>query len=187
MTQRLQFPLFILIGLIAGALAAKCLAAALGVAFADPVAQVDAGPFNPEDPTTPPPPTVEPPHGVETVPGRDTSTPPIVDNPVTNPGEAFDDLKAARKIGWPALVIVGLTMVLLALGSIFPTRLGPLARGSVAFVFSCFSTGALAAGNAALDGGSWVALGTAGVLAAFGVWKADRDAAARERALKAAA
>lgn len=111
-----------------------------------------------------------------------TETAPQVDNPVTDPAAAFDDIRAAKKLGWPALVIVALTALLLGLGTAFPS----LTKGSTAFLLACGTAGLLAAGNAVLAEGSWVSIATAGALAAFGVWKSDRDSAARDRAIKEA-
>ncbi len=107
---------------------------------------------------------------------------PVVDNPVTDPGAAFDDIRAAKKLGWPALVIVALTALMLGLGTVFPQ----LAKGSAAFLLACGTTGLLAAGNTVLAEGSWMSVGTAALLAGFGVWKANREQAARDRAAKAA-
>lgn len=112
-----------------------------------------------------------------------TPSVPAIHDPVAQPAVAFDELKAARKIGWPVAALVGLTMLLLAVGHL---GVAWLKTGARAFALAALTTGCLAAGNAALSGGTWVAVVTTGVLAAAAMWQADRTKAAAEKAAKAA-
>lgn len=173
MTRRFQILTFVA-AIIAGPVAVESLSR-IAPAVAQSVAQ-DAGvPAAPAPAVTTT--TVDTPAATVTV----TETVlPQVDNPVTNPGAAFDDLRAAKKLGWPALVIVALTALFLGLGTAFPA----LAKGTTAFILACGTAGLLAAGNTVLAQGSWMAVATAGLLAGFGVWKANREQAARDRAAK---
>ena len=133
-------------------------------AAADTIAELDAGPGPARTLAT----------------GQPADVPPAIDNPVTHPREAFDDLVAAKKIGWPALILVGLTMLLLAASTWVPW----LKQGARAFVVAAATTVLLAAGNTALTGGTWVAIGTAAVLAGLGYWQTNRTIAAEQKAAK---
>jgi hypothetical protein len=83
---------------------------------------------------------------------------------LSSPAAAFDDVKAARKIGWPALVfVVALILARLAgkLGAIqgWPA-LAKLNTGKVAVVVGGIAAIAAAGYNAAASGGSAIAIAT---------------------------
>ena len=99
------------------------------------------------------------------------AAPAVVVDPVNAPAQAFDELKAARKIGWPVAVLVGLTMALLAAGHL---GIAWLKKGARAFVLAAATTTLTAAALAALDGGSWMAIVSAAVAAGLGYWTANR-------------
>ncbi len=164
MTSRIQLSILVLAGLIAGALAVHAVAL-IGSAHASTL--VDAGVAPVVTPLSPAAPVA--------------SVAPAIHDPVNSPSEAFDELKAARRIGWPVTTLVGLTMLLLVVGRYIPA----LSKGTTAFVVACLTTGCLAAGNAMLGGGAWSAAALAGVLASFGLWQADRTKAAADKAAKA--
>lgn len=139
-------------------------------AAADTAAQLDVGPRS----------TAAEPLGPPTGPA--VAATPTIHDPVSAPSQAFDELKAARKIGWPAVSIAALAMLLLALGHI---GIPWLKDGSRAFALAALTTGASAAALAALDGGAWTAVATAGVAAAYGFWQVNRTHAAAVKAAKA--
>lgn len=175
MTRTIQILAFLGL-IIAGPLAVETLAT-VGPAVADELRSPDAG--------VPPPAAVTTTATVETPTGTATTTVttvPVVDNPITDPGAAFDDIRAAKKIGWPAAVIVALTALLLGLKTVIPS----LAKGSTAFLLACGTAGLLAAGNTVLAKGSWVSVATAAGVACWGMWNANREQAARDKAAKAA-
>lgn len=175
MTRPIQ-ALILVAALASGALAVEGLAT-IGPAVAQAVSEPDAGAAPTPTVTTS---TTETPAGTVTV--TETVIPPTVDNPITDPGAAFDDIRAAKKIGWPALVIVALTALLLGLKTVVPS----LAKGSTAFLLACGTAGLLAAGNTVLAKGSWVSVATAAGVACWGMWNANREQAARDKAAKAA-
>lgn len=82
-------------------------------------------------------------------------------DPVSSPGGSWDDLKAARKVGWPLAVFV----VLIALCKL-AARLGGkwklLGAGKVAVVIGAVGAVAASCYNAAADGGAWTATLMAG-------------------------
>lgn len=167
--------LVLVAGLAAGGIAVVS-TTAIGDAVADEV-RADAGVAPAPAAATTTTATVETPTGTATT---TVTTLPAVDNPVTSPGAAFDDIRAAKKIGWPALVIVSLTALLLGLKTVIPS----LAKGSTAFLLACGTAGLLAAGNTVLAKGSWVSVATAAGVACWGMWNANREQAARDKAAK---
>lgn len=92
-------------------------------------------------------------------------------NPLTDPRAAWDDVKAAKKIGWPLALLAGLIMVARALGYAgdrWPkfkafAKLGGITGTIVAGVSAC---GAAAFNTLAL-GGTWFAVAAAAVGAFF--------------------
>lgn len=87
-------------------------------------------------------------------------------DPLSSPGAAFDDLKAAKKVGWPLAVFAGLIMLckLLARAKSIPW-LSALGKGKTAVVVAATGAIATACFNAAADGGAWSATAFAGLLA----------------------
>ncbi len=171
--KNLRLPAFVLACLVAGAVAVS-----LGTAVAEELRTGQPGDAGPSVSTLVdalPDPVVAADHAA-----KEEST---IHNPLTHPRESFDDVVAAKKLGWPVLAIVMGAMLLYVLGAWVPA----LRKGAAAFLVSGAATTLAAAGDAALDGGSWVAIVTAAVITGFGVWKADREAAARDKALKVAA
>jgi hypothetical protein len=84
-------------------------------------------------------------------------------NPVTDPIAAFDDVKAAKKLGWPLALLALLIMLTRGLGTI-GTRWGSmswlawLGKGSTAVIVSGVGTVATAAFNTLALGGTWFAV-----------------------------
>ncbi len=174
MTRRFQILTFVA-AIIAGPVAVESLSH-IGPAVADVVAP-DAGVAPAPTPATTTT-TTETPAATVTV--TETVVPNVVDNPVTDPAAAFDDVRAATKIGWPAGAIVALAVLFYGLGAAFPS----LRKGSTAFLLACGTAGLLAAGNTVLAHGSWASVVMAAVLAGFGVYQTNREAAARDKAAK---
>lgn len=103
-----------------------------------------------------------------------------IHDPVSHPAAAYDDLKAARREGWPAvflLVILYAGRVLGRLGKAFPSVsfLAKLSEGRLAVIVAGVTTVAIAGYNAAMLGGSAMALVTALVGAAFLYWNSHPD------------
>lgn len=87
-----------------------------------------------------------------------------VDDPAKAPVAYFDDVKAAKKIGWPALVAVvlrGLFFLVSFLGGF----LAPLRKGWVPDVLAIAGAGTAAMVDSALLGGTWLAVGFAALMA----------------------
>lgn len=98
-------------------------------------------------------------------------------DPLAQPQAAFDELQAAKKLGWPILVLVVLIIasrLLARLGGVF-TFLG---TGKASLVIAGVGAVALAAYNAIALGGTWLAAGMAAMLAGIAAW----DAAAKPKA-----
>jgi hypothetical protein len=95
----------------------------------------------------------------------------IAKDPIANPTQAFDDIKAAKKTGWGIFVLtiaLVLCRVLARLGGVFKR----LREGKVALAVAAFTALTMTAFNAIALGGSWVAALAAGVTAAFAAWDA---------------
>jgi hypothetical protein len=88
-------------------------------------------------------------------------------DPIAAPGAAWDDIKAAKKVGWSVAVFAALVMLarLLARFGGRVRLLAVLGKGKVAVVVG--AVGALAAScyNAAAEGGAWTAMLVAGMTA----------------------
>lgn len=100
-----------------------------------------------------------------------------IDDPIAAPGAAWDDVKAAKKVGWPiaALVVIIIASRLLArLGGKFEF----LGKGKVSLVIGAVGAFSIAAYNAVMLEGSWLAAGTAAIVAAAAYW----DSAAKDKA-----
>ena len=94
-----------------------------------------------------------------------------LDNPLTNPVAAYDDLKAAKRIGWGVLVLAVLVMasrLLGMLGGVFAF----LKKGRVSLVVAAVGTFAVTAYNALLLGGTWMAAVAAAIVAGAAAWDA---------------
>lgn len=105
-----------------------------------------------------------------------------LDNPLSAPGPAFDDLKAAKKIGWAALAFAIVTMGAMAAGTVGRNIpwLSWLNRGRAAVIVGgVFATGA-AGYNAAVEGGSIMAMIMAVMLGAAAYYNSHREPKAPE-------
>lgn len=95
-------------------------------------------------------------------------------DPLLDPIGAIDDVKAARRVGWAAVLGAVLTMLSLAVGTLGRTvkALAWLRSGSWAIAVGL--VGALGAGayNAATQGGSWMAVVFAAMIGAAAWWNA---------------
>lgn len=93
-------------------------------------------------------------------------------DPLASPQAAFDDLKAAKKLGWGVLVLAVLIMTCRVLG-----RLGGafkfLATGKVAILIGAVGTLAMTAYNALVLGGTWMAALAAAIVAGAAFWDAQ--------------
>lgn len=90
-------------------------------------------------------------------------------DPLSAPAAAFDDLKAAKKVGWPLAILAGAVIVSRLLGragGIFK----PLASGKAALVVGAVGAASCSAYNALALGGSWLAVAMALVVAAAAYW-----------------
>lgn len=90
-------------------------------------------------------------------------------DPLSAPGAAFDDLKAAQKLGWGLAVLAGLTMLSRVLGR-FGGWFKFLAEGKLALAIGATGMFAATAYNAAVLGGSWFAALFGGLIAAAAWW-----------------
>jgi hypothetical protein len=135
---------------LAAALLVTVAPAWLGYRYAhgDPAAAVDVG------------------SGSEAAPAAPASQ---LHDPVGSPAAAFDDIKAAKKLGWGLMVLAALIMLCRVLG-----RLGGkfkvLATGRVAVVVAAVSTLAVTSYNALALGGTWMAAASAAVVALAAFW-----------------
>lgn len=136
-----------------------------GPALADSPPALDAGPVDG--------------HGVTAPTGAfsaaDYATLPLapadkLHDPVASPLAAWDDVTAARKIGWPVAVLAGLVMICKGLGAI-GRRKGKIAwawlgSGKVPIVIGAIGAIAAAAYNALVLGGTLLAAGFAAIVSA---------------------
>lgn len=102
----------------------------------------------------------------------------VLHDPVTDPTGAVDDVMAARRLGWPIAVGVIAALIALALGTAGAriSWLSWLARGTAATLLGSVTACGSAAFDAALSGGSGVAVAAAAVGAALAFWRAHRAA-----------
>lgn len=92
-----------------------------------------------------------------------------IDDPVSNPAAAFDDIKAAKKLGWGVLalaIIIVACKGLSKVGGVFKK----LGEGKFALVVGSVGTLAMTAYNALMLGGTWVAALAAAIVAAAAAW-----------------
>lgn len=86
-------------------------------------------------------------------------------DPIDAPGAAWDDVKAAKKIGWPALVFAVTILLCKLLGrSKKYAFLAFLGKGKVPVVVGALNAIAISCYNAAADGGAWTAMAFAGLM-----------------------
>lgn len=118
--------------------------------------------------------TIPPFEAPKDAPATETSTAKPSDtihDPTTEPGASWDDVKAAKKTGWAAAIFVVLLMLARLAGKAKSTPwLAWLGRGRTAVLVG--GVGAVAAGcyDAAVGGGSWVAIMTAAGIAFAAYW-----------------
>lgn len=87
-------------------------------------------------------------------------------DPLSAPGASWDDLKAAKKVGWPLAVFAGLIMLCKLLARAKSVSfLAALGKGKTAVVIGALGALGAACFNAAAEGGAWTALLVAGVTA----------------------
>lgn len=87
-------------------------------------------------------------------------------DPAAHPAAAWDDLKAAKKVGWPLAVFAGLLMACKLLKRAQKYKLAAfLSKGKMPVLVGMVGALALACFNAAADGGAWTAVFVAGVTA----------------------
>lgn len=104
-------------------------------------------------------------------------------DPVSDPVGAFDDVRAARKLGWPLALLAVLIMVargLQSAGQRWPNSrwLSWLNTGARAFVIAGAATVAAASFNTLALGGTWFAVAMAAVGAALALLAPKPPAAA---------
>lgn len=99
-------------------------------------------------------------------------------DPIDNPKAAYDDIKAAKKVGWGAVALVALILVCRVLGRL--SKLGGvfkpfkrLGEGKVAVVVASVGTLAITAYNALILEGSWMAAALAAIVAGAALWDAE--------------
>lgn len=142
------------------------LAIALLTVAAPVLAQTpDAGvviPPPPADPAVPPAPEVKPSDGLH--------------NPTVAPLESWDDLKAAKKVGWAAAVFAAVLMLAIGIGTIGKNvkQLAWLAKGRWAVIVGGVAACGAAGYDAAMSGGSVVALLLAMWTAGLAYWNSHR-------------
>lgn len=99
-----------------------------------------------------------------------------IHDPVTDPAATYDDMKAAKKLGWGILalaIIIVVCKVLARLGGMFKK----LGEGKFALIVASVGTLAMTAYNALLLGGTWLAALAAAIVAGAAAW----DAAAKPK------
>lgn len=84
-------------------------------------------------------------------------------DPISSPAAAFDDVKAAKKIGWLVAVLAGLVLLGKGLARASQT-FAFLGKGKAAIVIALLGTTAAGCYNAAASGGSWTAVLIAAVV-----------------------
>lgn len=85
-------------------------------------------------------------------------------DPLAQPGASWDDLKAAKKVGWAAAVFAALVLLCKLLGRL-KGKLSVLGKGKMPVIIGGVAALAAACYNAALDGGAWTATMVAGMMA----------------------
>lgn len=103
--------------------------------------------------------------GVEAAPSSPAPADKLHD-PIAAPKAAWDDVKAAKKMGWPVLVFAVLVMLAKLLGRAKKYKLlAALGKGKVAVVVGAVGALGTACYNAAAEGGAWSAMLLAGLVA----------------------
>lgn len=95
-------------------------------------------------------------------------------DPLSAPMAAFDDLKAAKRLGWGVAFLAGaiLSLRLLSkLGGFFK----PLGEGKVALYLGAVGVLVLTAYNAVIQGGTWMAAAFTAIVAAAAWWDAHKQ------------
>lgn len=95
-------------------------------------------------------------------------------DPVSSPSAAFDDLKAAKKMGWGLLVLAVLVMACRVLGKL-GGRFKALGTGRIAVVIAAVGTLAVTAYNALALGGTWMAAASAAIVAGAAFWNSHAE------------
>lgn len=130
------------------------------------VAQADTGGAAPAAPAAPSPELAAPAPGEATGSGSEATPADKLHDPLSSPGASWDDLKAAKKVGWPLAVFAGLIMLCKLLARAKSVSvLAALGKGKTAVVVAAVGAIATACFNAATDGGAWSATAFAGLLA----------------------
>lgn len=99
-----------------------------------------------------------------------------LDDVLTAPVAALDDIHQAKRQGWVVLVLAVVTIAARALGKLGGKvkALAFLSKPSAALALGIVASLGAACYNAAVDGGSWMAIGTAAVLG-FATWINARE------------
>jgi len=84
-------------------------------------------------------------------------------DPVSSPGAAWDDLRAAQKVGWPLVVFAALIM-LAKLAGRAGAKFSWLAMGKTPVIVGALGAIAASCYNAAATGGAWTATAFAGLM-----------------------
>lgn len=95
-------------------------------------------------------------------------------DPLKEPAAAIDDVKAAKSLGWPVLVLAVVTLLARLAGSLGKSipLLAPLGKGKVALVVGAIAAIGAAGYSAAFGGGSLVTIATAVLIAGIAAWNA---------------
>jgi hypothetical protein len=92
-------------------------------------------------------------------------------DPVIAPVEAYDDFRAAQKIGWPLALLAALVMLTRGLATASTkwsiSWLAFLSKGAAAVILAGLGTCGAAAFNTLALGGTWFAVATAAIGAAL--------------------
>jgi hypothetical protein len=93
-------------------------------------------------------------------------------DPLSNPVQSYDDLLAAKHLGWPVLAFALVLMLARVAGTLGKniSWLAVLGQGKVAVVVAGLAAVSASAYNTAFSGGSLVAVLTAAVLALATYW-----------------
>jgi hypothetical protein len=97
-------------------------------------------------------------------------------DPIAAPAQAWDDVKAAKKVGWAVLVFAVLTMMAKLAGRMKTVKFfAPLGKGKVAVVIGALGALGASCYNAAAEGGAWTAMLVAGVTAIAHYMNAEKS------------
>lgn len=87
-------------------------------------------------------------------------------DPTSSPAASWDDVKVAKKVGWPLAVFAVLVMLARLVGKL-GGKVSWLAKGKAAVIVGAVGAIAASCYNAAADGGAWTATLMAGAGALF--------------------